>query len=57
MLIYSGHKLKKKCYTEITKFQLNNGDRTYLSLILGKFNSEIIFYDVSKLANLGQIIH
>lgn len=57
MLIYSGHKLKKKCYTDITKFQLNNGDRTCLSLILGKFNSEIIFYDVSKLANLGQIIH
>lgn len=48
---------KKKCYTDVTEFKLNNGDKVYLSPILDGFNGEIISYDVSKVANLSQTIH
>lgn len=32
-------------------------DKVYLPPILDGFNGEIIFYDVSKVANLSQTIH
>ena len=44
---FTSEKPKRKCYTYVTEFKLNNGEKIYLSPILDGFNSEIISYDVS----------
>lgn len=54
---FKANKPKQKCYTDVTEFKLNNGEKVYLSPILDGFNGEIISYDVSKTPNLNQIFN
>ena len=51
---FSADQPRKKAYTDVTEFRLNNGEKVYLSPILDGFNGEIIAYDVSTSPNLHQ---
>ena len=51
---FSADQPRKKAYTDVTEFRLNNGEKVYLSPILDGFNGEIIAYDVSISPNLHQ---
>ncbi|HJD09066.1 MAG TPA: IS3 family transposase [Candidatus Ligilactobacillus faecavium] len=51
---FSASQPKTKCYTDVTKFKLNSGEKVYLSPILDGYNEEIITYDVSTSPTLHQ---
>ena len=51
---FSADQPRKKAYTDVTEFKLNNGEKVYLSPILDGFNGEIIAYDISTSPNLHQ---
>ena len=51
---FSSDQPRKKAYTDVTEFKLNNGEKVYLSPILDGFNEEIIAYDVSTSPTLHQ---
>ena len=51
---FSADQPRKKAYTDVTEFRLNNGEKVYLSPILDGFNGEIIAYDTSTSPNLHQ---
>lgn len=50
---FTATKPNQKCYTDVTEFKLQNGEKVYLSPILDEYNGEIIAYDVSTCANLN----
>ena len=51
---FSASQPKTKCYTDVTEFKLNSGEKVYLSPILDGYNEEIIAYDVSTSPTLHQ---